>query len=480
MEVAVSRRNVLIGAGVGAGVIATGGAASLLSDGIPKDPESLVRVSSLPSDDSSPGWFHTSRVRQPKAPLVGDDKAPWVVVGAGFTGLAAARQLALNFPQDRVILVEAQQVGFGTSGRNAGFLIDVPHDIGAPDYIGDHANAKNILALNQRGQGILRDLVAEHKIVDAHLRHSGKYQAAIEDKGMAVLEAYRGGLEGLGEKVELIDGNELKDRIGTSFYRKALFTPGTMLVQPSALVKGLGDSLPENVVLYEDTPITAVDYGQKTVLHHPTGRITADKLILGNNHFGQHFGFLQNQMLPIFTYGSLTRPLTPAEQASIGGQAFWGVIPADPFGSTLRRTHDNRILVRNSFSFNPDGRHKPGYTAKVRLAHRESFERRFPTLSNVPFEHTWGGGLGMTRNGAGFFGELRPNVYGALACNGLGTVRGTATGTLLANMLAGKNEKLTEFLLSAPKPNWNPPEPALSLGVNFTLRTGQASAGLEA
>jgi glycine/D-amino acid oxidase-like deaminating enzyme len=295
-----------------------------------------------------------------------------------------------------------------------------------------------------------------------------------------VLNAYRGGLEKLGQPCKLIEGDELREHIGTSFYRKALFTPNTMLVQPSALVKGLADSLPENVKLYEDTPITAVDYGQKTVLHHPTGRITADKLILANNAFGSYFGFLEGKMLPIFTYGSLTRPLTPAEQASIGGQDFWGIIPADPFGTTLRRTHDNRILVRNSFSFNPDGRAKANYPEKVRPAHRLSFERRFPTLKDVEFEHTWGGGLAMTRNGQGFFGELSPNVYGALGCNGLGTVRGTATGTLLANLLAGKSEELTQFLLAAPKPSWNPPEPALSIGLNFTLRTGQYRAGLEA
>lgn len=477
---AVSRRNVLLGAGVGAGVIATAGAGSLLYDGVPADPSSLQRIDALPSDDADPGWFHTSRVRLPKPPLVGDASAPWVVVGGGFTGLAAARQLALNFPDDTVILVEAQQVGFGTSGRNAGFLIDVPHDIGAPDYIGNPATARQILQLNQFGQFKLRDLAEEYQLVDAQLRHSGKYQAAIEDKGIKVLDAYRGGLEKLGEKVELIEGSELRDHIGTSFYRKALFTHGTMLVQPSALVKGLADNLPPNVKLYEDTVITAVDYGQKTVLHHPTGRITADKLILANNAFGGHFGFLSGTMLPIFTYGSLTRPLTPAEQASIGGKEFWGVIPADPFGTTLRRTHDNRILVRNSFSFNADGRHKPGYTAKVRKAHRLSFERRFPTLTDVEFAHTWGGGLAMTRNGASFFGELRPNVYGALGCNGLGTVRGTATGTLLADLLAGKKHPLIDYLLGAPKPNWNPPEPMLSIGVNFTLRTGQAGAGLEA
>ncbi|MBC8862987.1 FAD-binding oxidoreductase, partial [Escherichia coli] len=74
---------------------------------------------------------------------------------AGFTGLAAARQLALNFPDDEIILVDAQEVGFGTSGRNAGFAIDLPHDIGADDYIGDIPTARTTLKLNVLGQTIL-------------------------------------------------------------------------------------------------------------------------------------------------------------------------------------------------------------------------------------------------------------------------------------------------------------------------------------
>jgi glycine/D-amino acid oxidase-like deaminating enzyme len=153
----------------------------------------------------------------------------------------------------------------------------------------------------------------------------------------------------------------LPGHIGTSFYRKALFTPGTVLVQPSALVKGLADTLPSNVTLYENTPITEVEYGAKTVLSHAGGQITADKLVLANNAFGMRFGFLQGTMLPIFTYGSLTRVLTEEEQARLGGKAFWGLIPADPFGTTLRRTHDNRLFVRNSFSFIPDGRSRRKY-----------------------------------------------------------------------------------------------------------------------
>ena len=402
-----------------------------------------------------------------------------MIVGAGFVGLSAARQLALNFPDDEVILVEAQEVGFGTAGRNAGFAIDLPHDIGAEDYIGDIGIAQTTLKLNLMGQSILRNLVEEHNI-DCHMRPSGKYQAAVEDRGIAVLEAYRRGLDKLGQPYEMIEGRDLPKHIGTSFYKKALFTPGTFLLQPSALVKGLADHLPPNVTLYENTPITAFEYGQKIILEHQNGRIIADKLILANNAFGMHFGFLQRTMLPIFLYASLTRPLSSDEQALLGGKEFWGVIPADPGGSTIRRTHDNRILVRNSFSFNPDGRPKPHKLQQFIQNHRRSFERRFPMLPNVEFDYTWSGSLALSQNHQGFFGQLAPNVYGSLCCNGLGVTRGTVTGALLADWIAGKSSDLTEFLLSTSGPSKAPPEPFLSIGVNATLWWTQKKAGMEA
>ncbi|MGI6246850.1 MAG: NAD(P)/FAD-dependent oxidoreductase [Pseudochelatococcus sp.] len=435
-------------------------------------------MTSLPADDAACGWYRTSRSRQPRPGHAGETKTRWAVVGAGFTGLAAARQLALNFPNDEIVLVEAQEVGFGTSGRNAGFAIDLPHDIGADDYIGDVATARMALKLNRTGQSILRSIVEENGI-ECHLRASGKYQAAIEDRGVAVLDAYRRGLDKLGEEATIIDGKDLPDHIGTSFYRKALYTPGTLLLQPSALVKGLADTLPPNVTLYENTPVTDVEYGDKTILGHRQGRIVADKLILANNAFGMRFGFLQGRMLPIFLYASLTRPLTGEEQARLGGKSFWGVIPADTFGTTVRRTHDNRILIRNSFSFNPDGRPRQQYLDRFIKNHRISFERRFPMLDEIDFEYTWSGSLAMSRNHEGFFGQLAPNVYGALCCNGLGITRGTVTGTLLADWLDGRRNDLIDMLLASPGPNRNPPEPFLSIGVNANLLWGQYRAGLE-
>ncbi|MCP1659691.1 NAD(P)/FAD-dependent oxidoreductase [Neisseria perflava] len=439
----------------------------------------MIQVKALPDDDQACGWFHTAPQRTAKPAHSGNSQVRWAVIGAGYVGLAAARRLAERFPDDEVALIEAQEVGFGTAGRNAGFAIDLPHDIGADDYIGDVETAKMVLKLNKTGQQYLAGLVGKHNI-QCHMRHSGKYQAAVEPRGLAVLKAYRSGLDKLGEPYEVINGQDLPNHIGTSFYKEALFTPGTILLQPSALVKGLADSLPANVSLYEHTAITGVDYGEKVTLTHAGGTITADKLILANNAFGQHFGFLKGRFIPLFLYASLSRPLNEDEQARLGGKDFWGVIPADPGGSTVRRTHDNRILMRNSFSFHPNGVGDRSKLAKFRENHRKSFANRFPMLPDVDFEYTWSGQLAMTRNHQSFFGQLAPNVYAALGCNGLGVTRGTVSGMLLADWLAGEKNDMIDFLLASPGPNANPPEPFLSVGVNLSLWNTWRKAGLEA
>lgn len=437
-----------------------------------------MKIKQTPADNAACGWFHLSNTRTPRPARSGQVRARWAVVGAGFTGLAVARQLALNFPDDEIVLLEAQEVGFGSSGRNSGFVIDLPHDIGAADYIGDPAIAQMQLKLNLYAQHSLAALVDQYAI-DCQLSPAGKYQAAVEDKGLRVLDAYMSGLDKLGQACAIIDGADLPTHIGTSFYRKALYTPGTLLLQPAGLVKGLADNLPGNVTLFENCAVTQVQYGKPHVLSHATGTVLADKLILTNNAFATQFGFLKGRLLPIFTYASMTRPLSEEEQARLGGKPQWGIIPADPFGSTLRRTPDQRLLVRNSFSFHPGGKTSAAQLARAAHAQRRSFARRFPMLPGVEFEYTWGGAMGMTRNHAGHFGELASNVYGALGCNGLGITRGTGTGMLLAEWLAGKRNELIDFLLAGAGPNLNPPQPLLSLGVNASLRWGQYRAGVE-
>lgn len=436
-----------------------------------------MRIKNLPADDHSCGWSSILPSHEPQR-LPGSVEADWVIVGAGFTGLAAARQLAHHRPDDRILLVDAQCVGDGASGRNSGFLIDLPHDLSAPDYIGDLDTARKDMALNRAAIDYLRTIVKSEEI-ECHWRESGKIQGAVNAKGVNVLNAYRTGLDRLGAEYQMMDAAELKRKLGSGYYTQGLYTPGTVLVQPAALVRGLARTLPENVQLCEMTPVTQVDYGSSIQLQTPAGTIKARNLLLTNNAFAQEFGFFTGRLLPVFTYAGLTRQLTEAEQQRLGGTPYWGVIPADPFGSTVRRTPDQRILVRNSFSFNPNGRSSEATTARAGKHIVDGFNARFPMLDGVEMEYSWGGALCMSRNHAPYFGELRPNVYGAGCHNGIGVTKGTITGKLLADYLANQDSELLRYMLSQPAPALNPPRPFLDVGVNTTLWFNQLKAGAE-
>lgn len=86
-----------------------------------------MKVGILPNDDDSCGWCHT--LPPPATPLTGEHGFDHVVLGAGFAGLATARQLAKHLPERSVALIDAQRVGQGASGRNSGFIIDLPHSL---------------------------------------------------------------------------------------------------------------------------------------------------------------------------------------------------------------------------------------------------------------------------------------------------------------------------------------------------------------
>ena len=91
----------------------------------------MTDVAVLPANDATNGWNRILPLRAPQPPLRGEQRADWAVVGAGYAGLAAARRLAENRPNDRIVLLEAREVGENASGRNSGFAIDLPHNVGS-------------------------------------------------------------------------------------------------------------------------------------------------------------------------------------------------------------------------------------------------------------------------------------------------------------------------------------------------------------
>ncbi|MCE8023191.1 NAD(P)/FAD-dependent oxidoreductase [Billgrantia aerodenitrificans] len=434
----------------------------------------------LPQNDGRCGWYEMLPTPPPASPLRGRAKADWVVLGAGLAGLAAARRLAELQPDAAIALVDARRVGFGAAGRNSGFMIDLPHDLSSHDYTGDRHKDLQQIRLNRGAIDYMRGIVKRYAI-DCDWREQGKLHGAAEARGERALEAFARGLTTLGEPYRLLDAREMQAVTGTGFYRAGLHAPGCVMVQPAALSRGLGETLPENVQLYEDTAVREIRVGKPHVLVTDQGQLTAPGLILANNAYAAHFGALglKGRILPVYTYGSLTRELSRPEIAALGGEESWGLIPADPMGTTVRRLSNGRICIRNSFTYNPNVKASANQLARVRAAHWRSFVRRFPMLTGVSLEYTWGGALCLSRNGGTPFGELAPGVFSAVCQNGLGLTRGTIAGKLIAEYALGVESELLDIMLNQPKPVGNPPEPLLGIGVRSTLAWKEWQAGIE-
>ncbi|MFM7611330.1 MAG: NAD(P)/FAD-dependent oxidoreductase, partial [Alphaproteobacteria bacterium] len=202
----------------------------------------------------------------------GDITADHVVVGAGYTGLAAARRLAELQPQARIIVIEATEVGEGSSGRNSGFAS--PRDLPAGPSAAALQHAEALNRYTEEGWAWLMAPIEEHGI-DCGLQRSGRIKAAATDLGAEQVRALEAAVKAAGLQREVWDCDTLLGRIGTNYYQCALYTEDGYLLDPAALIRGLAETLPANVVLHENSPLLAMERQGKWYLETPSARITA-------------------------------------------------------------------------------------------------------------------------------------------------------------------------------------------------------------
>ncbi|WP_026349049.1 NAD(P)/FAD-dependent oxidoreductase [Psychrobacter lutiphocae] len=425
----------------------------------------------LPHDDHSCGWYSVLPPVQPATQLRDAQQADYAIIGVGFSGLAAARRLAELKPNARIILVDAQRVAEGASGRNSGFVIDLPHKFSLEHP--DETLKQKLLSLNRIAISQLQRLIERYEI-DCQWSASGKYQGAVTERGEKHLEHFEQLMKNLGEPYRWVEKEELKKVLGTEYYSRAIHTPGSYLMQPAALVQGMGQNLPQNVELLEQSPIQSIAHRDgQWLLTGNNGSITTPKLLLGTSIFTKEFGYLKNRLLPVMTFASWTRPLTDAEMQVYQGELNWGLTPADHAGTTLRMTADRRILIRNTYKHVPKyGKSVSEQTRQwVNTQHQQAFAARFPQLADVPLTHTWGGVYAISRNFTNFFGQLEDGLYASACDNGVGAAWGTVSGTLLADLAVGSDSQdLADIQYVTGMPSLNPPEPFLGMGVKFRIQ----------
>ncbi|MDH5212763.1 MAG: FAD-binding oxidoreductase [Gammaproteobacteria bacterium] len=387
--------------------------------------------------------------------LCDDTRCDLAIVGAGYTGLAAARQWARHAPDDRIVVLESSEIGEGNPGRNSGFMLEIS--------LANDADAQQVERMRRCNQLIAQTMeemreIVEIAAIDCDLIRSGTYRAAAGNSGRRALDQYRAFLDAANLPYESLERGELERRIGSRFYHGGLYSPHCYLVQPAALIRGLARQLPRSVRIFEHTPVTRLTRQRDCwLLTTPQAEVRAVRVILANNAFSKGLGVGASRVVAMYTYAALTEPLPPEMLATLGSESSWGLLPAHRLGSTLRRTLDNRLLIRSFYGYE---READRQLIEGKLA--DNLSRRFPQLGQPDFAYVWSGATGFTYNGAPLWGQVGPDLYVSAGCNGGGVVKGTLFGRLLVDSVFGREIPDMQALFGSA--SWMPPEPLRRIG----------------
>jgi glycine/D-amino acid oxidase-like deaminating enzyme len=430
------------------------------------------RIRWTPQDDIDCGWIQTVKYPAQTPPLQGEERADCAIIGAGFTGLSIARRLAELRPEWRIVVVDAQRVGYGASGRCSGFVVDLV------DFVMRMRpeDRQKYITVARYGIEHLKELVAREGF-DCHWDDRGWLRGAAGAEGQRFLSNLPGWCADHGIEYEWLDAEGMRAVTGTTFYREGARMTGYPLVHGAALCLGMYTSLPETVEVYENSPVQALEGDSPFHLRTPEGRLTADRLFVATNGYTPSLGLLSQRVFPVYTFGSMTRPLTAEEQGALEGEREWGLLAMDPMGSTVRRTRDQRILIRNWAYYNRRLGADDALLESMRVYHRRAFAARFPMLEHVEFESTWSGLMGTTRNRQTEFSELQKNLYITAGFTAAGIAMGTACGRLLAEHAVGLDSAPLQAARAMPRPSLMPPDPFRSWGGRWIVGRMNAEAG---
>jgi len=430
-----------------------------------------------PAFNGPAGWSVILPPVAPRARLEGTVGCDIAIVGGGFAGLAAARRLHQIDPGIEVVILDAARISEGGTGRNSGFMIDLPHELTSSDYAGSSdSHDRTVTRLNRFAIDFAGEAVQEYGIPDGYFQRSGKINAAGSEAGTAANRSYAAHLEALGEAHEILDAKAMREVTGSTYYRDGLHTPGTAMIQPAGYVQGFAAGVEKGGVrILEQSPVLRIEStgaGWRLATEH--GEVQARQVIMANNGHLESFGFKRGRLMHIMLNACITEELSPEAIRALGGRECWGATPADPMGSTVRRIGPgqggNRIVIRQGGYYRPEMQTSAGDLARLVKAMRQKFEARFPMLANVRFEHAWSGHLCLSRNAVSVMRELEPGLYAACVQNGLGTVRGTLTGIGAAELACGRTSPITEFFTAEDEPTRLPPHPFDTIGANVYMR----------
>jgi len=423
-------------------------------------------------------------VRVAGEPLRGDLDVDVAVVGAGLTGLWTAYYLAVADPSRRVAVLEREHVGFGASGRNGGWCSGLL--VNSLGTLAARHGRDAAVAMQRQLHVAVGEVAAvvERERIDAHLAHGGTVTVARTSKQEQRLaeELEEARAFGFGpDDLRWLEADELAVRCAMNGRRAALYTPHCAALHPLRLVHGLAAAVRRRgVAIHDHTAV--VDVGPRRV-GTERGVVRADVVVVATEAWSSAWPGRERDLVPLYSLMIGTDPLDDDQWDRIGlagRETFHDARNLIIYG---QRTADGRLAFGGRGApYHFGSRIDPRFDTdqRVRELLVEVLRDLFPVVGDVDVPYHWGGPLGVPRDWQWTASLDRATGLahaGGYVGDGVSTTN--VAGRVLAGLIDGHRNELTELPWADHRPRRWEPEPLRWLGINFSRHAAARADGAE-